>query len=98
MTQQGTPEYTHYPISPRPTWSWLEDPIANVSGAGDSFAAGFAFGLLRHNEVDKAVRIGISVAQRTLRSHRSVSVDISERDCFLTESDWKGVVVNVDDC
>ena len=83
--------YIYYPLTPRPSWKWLDEPIVNVSGAGDSFAAGFAFGLLRHHhDVDAAVRIGITVAQRTLRSHRSVSDAIREADAQVEVDDWKG--------
>ena len=71
--------------------------MANVSGSGDSFAAGFAFGILRHSEdIDKSVRIGISVAQRTLRSPRSVSLDITDKDAFVSENDWKGRTLVID--
>ena len=61
-------------------------------GAGDSFAAGFIVGLLRHNNnIDVAIRIGITVAQRTLRTDRSVSSEISEVDLNVGVGDWKGM-------
>lgn len=82
---------THYNLSSPPSWTWLDEPIVNVMGAGDSFAAGFIIGLLRNNgNIDVAVRIGITAAQRTLRTHRSVSEDISEADLNINPSDWKG--------
>ena len=91
---EGNYCHTYYPVTPLPNRPWLKEPVGNVSGSGDSFAAGFACGVLQYcNDIDKAVQIGITVAQRTLRSHRSVSSNITEKDAKINLSDWTSKVV-----
>nr|XP_018671741.1 pseudouridine-metabolizing bifunctional protein C1861.05 [Ciona intestinalis] len=83
-----SPTFTHYPLTPAPKWGWLTHPISNVSGSGDGFAAGFTHGLLRGHDLNASVQIGITIAQRALRSSEAVNQKLTERDAVLSNGCW----------
>uniref|UniRef100_A0A8C5PMM1 Carbohydrate kinase PfkB domain-containing protein n=1 Tax=Leptobrachium leishanense TaxID=445787 RepID=A0A8C5PMM1_9ANUR len=61
--------YPAAPISPK--------EIVNVSGAGDSFIAGFLAGILAEMNTDICVRMGLLAARLSLQSHGPISNLIS---------------------
>ncbi len=47
--------------------------IVDVTGAGDSFAAGFLYGMAAGEAFDRACKLGLTAANLTLQTERSVS-------------------------
>ncbi|MFC5528754.1 carbohydrate kinase [Cohnella yongneupensis] len=62
--------------------SWLLSPIptdiVDVTGAGDAFVAGVAYGILHDVSYSDACRYGLAAAHLTLRTNRSVSSALNE--------------------
>lgn len=57
-------------------WQHLQPPsveIVDVTGAGDSFAAGFLYGIAAGETFDRACKLGLAAANLTLQTERSVS-------------------------
>lgn len=52
--------------------------VADVTGAGDSLTAGFVYGLMKHESIDKALICGIAAAAITIGSKETVSSLLSE--------------------
>ena len=52
--------------------------VADVTGAGDSLTAGFLYGLMKHNSIDKALICGLAAAAITVGSKETVSPLLSE--------------------
>ncbi len=55
----------------------VKTEIADPTGAGDALLATVIFGLLNEIPVDESVRLGVTAASLTLRSHDSVVPDLS---------------------
>jgi len=72
-----------------PNWDWLQQPIVNVSGAGDGFTAGLLAGLLNDMQIHQCINVGLTVAQKNLRSSKTVSQDISALDLESSKSSWE---------
>jgi pseudouridine kinase len=47
--------------------------VVDVTGAGDSFAAGFLFGVAAGEPISRACRLGLAAASLTLQTEHSVS-------------------------
>jgi len=47
--------------------------IVDVTGAGDAFAAGYLFGIVKGEEVETACRLGLSASALTMQTDHSVS-------------------------
>ncbi|MFD0673750.1 carbohydrate kinase [Cohnella sp. GCM10027633] len=62
--------------------SWLLSPIptdvVEVTGAGDAFVAGVAYGILSGASYADACKYGLTAAHLTLQTSQSVSADLSE--------------------
>lgn len=62
--------------------SWLLSPIptdvVEVTGAGDAFVAGVAYGILNNASYADACKYGLAAAHLTLRTNQSVSAELSE--------------------
>nr|XP_039252099.1 uncharacterized protein LOC120329521 isoform X1 [Styela clava] len=63
---------THYPLTSMPQFEWMFQPIVNVSGSGDAFAAAYIHGLLQGKESDICTKMGLVAAQFSLRSNSAV--------------------------
>jgi len=87
--QNGSHVFHHYPVDALPPWPWLSQPLANVSGSGDGFAAGFLCGILKRRSVHESIQIGLTVSQRNLRAIQAVSRDVSEEDAHHSLGAWK---------
>jgi len=79
----------HFPLTSMPNWDWLQQPIVNVSGAGDGFTAGLLAGLLNDMQIHQCINVGLTVAQKNLRSSKTVSQDISALDLESSKSSWE---------
>ncbi|XP_066580345.1 uncharacterized protein LOC136771750 isoform X4 [Amia ocellicauda] len=62
----------HYPALPVSS-----EEIVNVSGAGDSLAAGIMAGILQERDTDTCVRMGLIAARLSLGSHDPVAPSLS---------------------
>ncbi|KAJ8245592.1 hypothetical protein GJAV_G00272400 [Gymnothorax javanicus] len=69
--QTGTLCALHYPAIPL-----NPGDVVNVSGAGDSLAAGLIAGVLRGLSVDDSVRLGLMAARLSLGSHHPVAPNL----------------------
>lgn len=62
--------------------SWLLPPIPTnvleVTGAGDAFVAGVAYGVLHNVSYADSCKYGLTAAHLTLQTNQSVSADLSE--------------------
>nr|CAB3265462.1 pseudouridine-metabolizing bifunctional protein C1861.05-like [Phallusia mammillata] len=88
QNKNGNKLFHHYTLNKQPKWAWLDQPTGNVSGAGDGFAAGFMHGLLRGCTTDQSVRIGLTVAQRNLRSESAVAEAVTPNDVEISKTCW----------
>lgn len=88
MVQNGSSTFKHYTHDESPNWPWLKQPIVNVSGSGDGFAAGFMYGILQGYSTDESIRIGLTIAQRNLRSESAVSKAICPDDVQISKDSW----------
>lgn len=52
--------------------------VTDVTGAGDSLTAGFFYGLMKHDSIDKALLCGLAAAAITVSSIETVSPNLSE--------------------
>ncbi len=59
--------YTNYPSK-----------VLDVTGAGDSLTAGFIYGLLNYNNIDKACKFGLAAASLTVSSKDTVSTKLNK--------------------
>ncbi|XP_059834071.1 uncharacterized protein zgc:136858 [Hypanus sabinus] len=84
----------HYPaISIRP------EEMLNVSGAGDSFAAGLIAGILTGQETHTCVRMGLLAASHSIRSLEVISTSIninSVNPQRVIEGAWPQPIYNLD--
>jgi pseudouridine kinase len=55
----------------------LQTQIADPTGAGDAMTAAIIFGLLEGIPLDECVRLGVTAASLTLRTHDTVRPDLS---------------------
>jgi pseudouridine kinase len=55
----------------------LKTEVLDPTGAGDALLATVVFGLLNEIPLDEAVRLGVTAAALTLRSHGTVAADLS---------------------
>jgi pseudouridine kinase len=56
----------------------IRTEVQDETGAGDALTAGVIFGLLNEVPLDEALRLGVSAASLTLRSHETVRKDLSQ--------------------
>ncbi len=54
--------------------------VVEPNGAGDAFNAGFVYGVIRNYDVQIAARIGICAAHFTLKSEKSVSDELTQKN------------------
>lgn len=57
----------------------IKAPLTDVTGAGDSLTAGFIYGMLKYNDIDKALKCGLAAASITISSKETVAPEMSER-------------------
>ncbi|XP_041109872.1 pseudouridine-metabolizing bifunctional protein C1861.05 [Polyodon spathula] len=70
----------HYPAIPISAGD-----VVNVSGAGDSLAAGLMAGMLQGQDWDTCVKMGLLAADMSLRSHDAVSPALSSTTVSLEQ-------------
>lgn len=60
----------------------IKTDVIDVTGAGDSFVAGFVFGILQRNTMIKACKLGLAAAHLTLQTKDSVSTELSKSKLY----------------
>ncbi|MFC4303249.1 carbohydrate kinase [Cohnella boryungensis] len=65
-------------FSPIPT------KVVEVTGAGDAFVAGVAYGILHNHSYKEACRLGLAASHLTLQTAESVSAQLNEHTLQLT--------------
>lgn len=57
----------------------IKADVVDVTGAGDSLTAGIVYGILKHDDIDRAIKCGLAAASIAIGSKETVSPLMSEQ-------------------